>query len=435
MYPKAIVYDDTLAAPSRHKVMPIFQAALNEKVVALCLSDSNSAAGGIGWYSGIGAALQARYGLYSSLMLYMQPYPGTPHLTESTGAPAIWHNLAGKTDGTSYFDATFGLYRRQGYTYSANADVNDVGALYFQNSIGGDFLMDFNYSDAIRIHFSYGGGMGAGSSFDAQWQTTGTGGTTGSGGIFSCTPGTLGTLKYGSFDLAAQAGRTGVQLYPGRFGSMLGPFFMDMVWVERFNATKGFLFQPMVGYGGHGLIEMYNTAMDAGAGKGNPSIIQFIKHLCFAANGLNTKFLIWTNSGLNDLNAAARGQDPSAAAFATNLQTMTTWWENRFADAGINKSQLYFIHCPSHVISDPPDVNLTAYRDAAEDVAFAHPRSSSFDFSKITSYQEMLMNAGTSGTGMYISGTNDTAHLTEFGYRKLGLHQFDQYYPIKRYIR
>src|SRR5262249_8622383 len=154
--------------------------------------------------------------------------------------------------------------------------------------------------DALRFHLSYGGGMGA-SSCEIHYQAFGTGAIgDGFAGIISCNTGVAGVPNYLDWDLPAQVGRTSVSVLAGRFGTMSGPFFSDMVAVERPNKTDGFIHQPFVGYGGHGLAAMYADAMDGGSGIGNPSAEALLANLMKYANGANTKFIVFINSGLND---------------------------------------------------------------------------------------------------------------------------------------
>jgi hypothetical protein len=384
--------------------MPAFRAALAERVVWIMLSDSNSLKDGLGWASGIGRALQARFGLWATLMKPPVNGGGST-LTLNEGAPASSHNLAGKTDGTDFADGITGG-RFQGYAYTGSASGSEFTDIFFDNAVGDDYKMNFDYTDDLKICLSYGRGMTNGGTFTFEYRNEGpTGGYVTQS--LSCASGALGTTTVAAFDHAA-ATRDGMRVISAAIQAGKA-FFQDLVWIERPNLTSGFLHQPLVTYGGHGLDTFYSFALDGGSGIGNTSAEHLLSIIMGRANGADTKFVFWINSGLNDRNIS----DPSAEAFANNSATIEAWLEARIAAAGGSEENCYFIHCPSHPVSTPDDSDLIAYRSAVATLSDTHGRSCAVDISQLITSTEMTAN------GYYAAGP-DANHMVEAGYVAVG---------------
>ncbi len=129
--------------------------------------------------------------------------------------------------------------------------------------------------------------------------------------------------------------------------------------------------------------------------------------------------LVRINFGINDRNEQLASVGPkmilpgfAPEAFADNVQAIINrltwiWTVNSWP-----LDELYFVLVPAHVIAQPEDPQLMAYRDIAELLALDNPRTAALRYESLTSYAECQAQA------WYVN-PGDSAHLSMKGYEAL----------------
>ncbi|MBN2640615.1 MAG: SGNH/GDSL hydrolase family protein [Victivallales bacterium] len=189
-----------------------------------------------------------------------------------------------------------------------------------------------------------------------------------------------------------------------------GPFLVAYTWVEN-NMKIGCSYQTLYGVGGHSLYEMLNNLR----AKGEIKVANYFKNVRKSLNGSKT-CIVMINSGLNDrnrngLSIGPTGKFPSNSkdGYKDNLNGIVVFLQKCWNQAGGNENTIYFVFFPSHSISDPDDIKLTEYRDAAAELAQKIPNASCIIISKLVSHKYMEDNEFFDKKG--------NAHLTANGYK------------------
>jgi hypothetical protein len=195
---------------------------------------------------------------------------------------------------------------------------------------------------------------------------------------------------------------------------LVGPLVFYYVWAEDPARTQGASFSTLYAVGGNSARDMAEAVQVT-----DPLTFRVFFGELRERQGATKAVLVRINSGLNDRNetlpSRGVGLTPgnSPAAFRDNLQAIIDRLREVWAMAGWPAEELFFVLTVSHPVDDPDDEQLLAYRDEADAVARANPRTASVRLDRLTTKGEMLAN------GWYNAGGFDVNHLTRAGFENL----------------
>ncbi|MBX3382956.1 MAG: hypothetical protein KF864_05550 [Phycisphaeraceae bacterium] len=407
-------------AVNRAALKPFWDKARTGRVDVVALGDSNQFQLGHGWDAAWIRALHNRFGLYATSLLAVGEANGGgssagdrfnifPQASSGqydySGAPEALHRYL--NNPPSLLAPMNYLYLPEGRTVSSQVATGMVLAANCWLSV----------SEPLRFHYTYGlfPGVGAGSFQPAIRRDSSPFSI-----LISSPPvstragdGQEARIEHGHIDLPGEARDYPVAL---RFipsgGTVVGPMIAYYQRAEGLARPTGASLSTIYGLGSQSARDMA-AALQASTDETLTLYFSRIR----ALQDNPRRVLIRVNTGLNDraepLPSVGPAQVPngtSAAAYEDNLRAIIeritqVWALNQWAE-----DELYFLLAPSHPVDNPDQARLLEYRERAEALAMAYPRTATVRLDRILNATQILAR------GWYPVGGFDRDHLREAAY-------------------
>ncbi len=407
-------------------VHPFFEAATSQRVDLVMVGDSNQISWKEGWDRGMQVALAERFAYYATGLMPAGENAGLNFgmgyglfTFASAGGKYIYSGAPSQLDaimkpgiGLKPHDY---LFLPAGSVASTNSNQGLV--LEFYNLVDVDAALRFHLVHATFAGSEHGSFRLQAFRMDAPAGQAAVGEAmdtnTGAWGVATTSldvpAGERSTLNFRYVPIASPESQ-----------DLIGPFLAYYTRAENTQRPTGMSAHTLIGYPGataRNFAETLQTADDA-------QLTAYFSAVR-ALQGPDKHVMVRVNAGINDRIETLPSRGPkkiqvgnSPEAYADNLQAIIDRVTAIWALNAWDESGLYFNLAPSHPISNPDDPLLIAYRDAANAVALANPRTCVTRFDILTSHDEMLAKQW-----YYFPG--DKLHLSTWGYDALSGRELD----------
>jgi len=394
---------------NRDKLATALGAARNERVALIGLSDSNGSFGGHGWKDGIGRALANVYGCWGT---------GVVAAGNTGGAGRSWRFASTPgTAPTTGAPAELASFAMLGYTFLADGETSTSTSTRWAAILSANHPLDASGSTMFRL--AYGTfPIGSNSHTPILRMNATPFSTRATGSTITPNTGSYGIADYTITMSAANRLGSGTTLMMGGNNATLnGPLFFAYMSAENTSKASGISSGSMLYSVGGASARDAATALQ---GRADSAMNEYMRQIRLGLTSTNKTVVVWINFGLNDRNTTDASVGPgqiadgsSPAAYKDNIIAIIDEIENAWIANGGTQETIHFMLIPSHPISEPDDVKLEGYRQAASELALSLPNASAVLIPKIISAGQML------DLGYYNSPT-DTSHLSENGYYAIG---------------
>jgi hypothetical protein len=405
---------------NRAALIPFWDKARTGRVDVVALGDSNQFQLGHGWDAAWIRALSNRFGLYATSLLAVGEGSGNgfaagdrfnifPQASsgqyEYAGAPGpldvYLNNPPSLLAPMNY------MYLPQGRTVSGQVATGMVMAA--------NCWLDVN--EPLRFHFTYGlfGGAGAGG-FQPVIRRDSTPFTVlATSPPISTRTGEIAAdrIEHGTLDLPAADRQHPIALrFTTSVGNVVGPFIAYYQRAEGLARPVGASFSTIYGLGSQSA-----RAMALALQTSSDETLTLYFSRIRALQDDPKRVLVRVNTGLNDRAeilpsvGPAQVQDgTSADAYEDNLRAIITRISQVWTLNGWAEDELFFLLTPSHPVDNPDQPLLLEYRQRAEALALAFPRTATVRLDRILNATQILAR------GWYPVGGFDRDHLREAAY-------------------
>jgi hypothetical protein len=416
------------AVIGRTSIAPFFEAAKSTRVDVVMLGDSNQSHQKDGWDHGWHVAMNQRYGLFATGMMPTGENDGFTmglgygyfsFFTQSSGeflyaaAPALLDSLMKPGIG----------FNPQTYVYVPEADAVPFNV---NNGLVLEPNQPIDTSANLRFHLMYGTFASAdpGSFRLAVRNQSGPFTQLATGPIIQTSTGTeqsaVATLDLPAaprdFQLNFRFNPTAGPELQG----IDGPFIAYFTRAEMTDQAQGVAISSLYALGN----QSTRDAADA-LNKAPDAQLTLYFSSIRALQGPTKHVLIRSGFGVNDrveplVSVGPKGIVPGwlPEAFADNLQAIINRVSGIWALNGWPLEELHFLFTITPPIDEPDDLQLMGFRDAAEQVALANPRTAVVRFERLTTETECVAN------GWYYKPW-DRNHLSIKGYEVLAGREID----------
>lgn len=413
-----------IAAPI--SIHPFFEAAKAQRVDLVMIGDSNQISWKEGWDRGMQIALAERFPYYATGLM---PAGENLGLGFGLGYEIFTFSSAGGAYLFSGAPAPLEKFFKPGIGLKPHDYLFlPEGAIVSSNSNQGLVIQAFSLIDvqaALRFHLMYAtfGGTAHGSFRVAARRQEPPYTQVAVGDAIDTN---TGAWDAQTISLDVPAGERNslnfryVPISSPETQDLIGPFLAYYTRAENPARQTGMSAHSLIGFPGataRAFAETLQTADDA-------QLTAYFSAVR-ALQGPNKQVMLRVNAGINDRVETLPSRGPkqvpvgnSPEAYADNLQAIIDRVTAIWALNNWDTSGLYFNLAPSHPISNPDDALLIAYRDAANTVALANPRTCVTRFDILTSHDEMLAKQW-----YYFPG--DKLHLSNWGYDALSGRELD----------